>query len=80
MTRSRSHEGRSLRALPWIAAGATLVFHLIANPHYGFFRDELYFIMCGFRYIINGWNAERILIAAECVGHGRFLVERAAAY
>ncbi|HTD35867.1 MAG TPA: acyl-CoA dehydrogenase family protein [Candidatus Limnocylindrales bacterium] len=34
----------------------------------------------GFRYIIDGWNAERILIAAECVGHGRFLVERASAY
>jgi acyl-CoA dehydrogenase len=34
----------------------------------------------GFRSIIDGWNAERILIAAECVGHGRFLVERAAAY
>src|SRR5260221_45524 len=24
----------------------------------------------GFRYIIDGWNAERILIAAECVGDG----------
>ncbi|HZX68174.1 MAG TPA: acyl-CoA dehydrogenase family protein, partial [Candidatus Elarobacter sp.] len=34
----------------------------------------------GFRSIIDGWNAERILIAAECVGHGRFLVERASAY
>jgi len=34
----------------------------------------------GFRSIVDGWNAERILIAAECVGHGRFLVERAAAY
>jgi acyl-CoA dehydrogenase len=34
----------------------------------------------GFRAIIDGWNAERILIAAECVGHGRFLVERAARY
>ena len=22
--------------------------HLVANPHYGFFRDELYFIICGF--------------------------------
>ena len=30
-----------------LAAGATLVGHLIANPHYGFFRDELYFIVCG---------------------------------
>ncbi len=34
----------------------------------------------GFAAIVDGWNAERILIAAECVGHGRFLVERAARY
>ncbi len=34
----------------------------------------------GFAAIVDGWNAERILIAAECVGHGRFLVERAAGY
>lgn len=25
----------------------TLCVHLVANPHYGFFRDELYFIVCG---------------------------------
>ncbi|MFY9738662.1 MAG: glycosyltransferase family 39 protein [Candidatus Cybelea sp.] len=31
-----------------IAAVATFVLHLAANPHYGFFRDELYFIICGF--------------------------------
>ena len=30
----------------------------------------------GFKYIIDGMNAERILIAAECVGDGRFFVER----
>jgi hypothetical protein len=30
-----------------IAAALTLLFHLFANPHYGFFRDELYFIICG---------------------------------
>jgi acyl-CoA dehydrogenase len=34
----------------------------------------------GFRQIIDGWNAERILIAAECVGDGRWFVERAARY
>src|SRR5581483_11486281 len=34
----------------------------------------------GFRYIIDGWNAERILIAAECIGDGRWFVERAARY
>ena len=31
----------------------------------------------GFRYIIDGMNAERILIAAECVGDGRFFTDRA---
>jgi acyl-CoA dehydrogenase len=34
----------------------------------------------GFRYIIDGWNAERILIAAECVGDGHWFVERAVKY
>ena len=34
----------------------------------------------GFRYILDGWNAERILIAAEAVGDGRWFIERAAAY
>jgi acyl-CoA dehydrogenase len=34
----------------------------------------------GFRHVVDGWNAERILIAAECVGDGRWFVERAAAY
>jgi len=32
----------------------------------------------GFRYVMDGMNAERILIAAECVGDGRWFVERAA--
>jgi alkylation response protein AidB-like acyl-CoA dehydrogenase len=34
----------------------------------------------GFRYILDGMNAERILIAAECIGDGRFLLERATRY
>jgi acyl-CoA dehydrogenase len=34
----------------------------------------------GFRYILDGMNAERILIAAECIGDGRFLLEKAVAY
>src|SRR4051812_12660823 len=32
----------------------------------------------GFRHILDGWNAERILIAAECVGDGRWFINRAA--
>ncbi len=34
----------------------------------------------GFRYVIDGWNAERILLAAECIGDGKWFVERAARY
>ena len=34
----------------------------------------------GFRYLIDGLNAERILIAAECVGDGRWFIERATRY
>jgi acyl-CoA dehydrogenase len=34
----------------------------------------------GFRYILDGMNAERILIAAECVGDARFFIDRASAY
>ena len=34
----------------------------------------------GFSYILDGMNAERILIAAECVGDGHWFIERASAY
>jgi acyl-CoA dehydrogenase len=34
----------------------------------------------GFRYILSGMNAERILIAAECVGDAKWFIERAVAY
>ena len=34
----------------------------------------------GFRAVIDSWNAERILIAAECIGDARWFVERASRY
>lgn len=34
----------------------------------------------GFKYILDGMNAERILIASECIGDGRFFIDRAADY
>jgi len=34
----------------------------------------------GFRYVLDGMNAERILIAAECIGDGRFFIERTVKY
>jgi len=34
----------------------------------------------GFRYVIDGWNAERILLASEAIGDGYWFVERATDY
>src|SRR5574337_1259531 len=34
----------------------------------------------GFRYILDGMNAERILIAAECIGDGYWFIQRATQY
>ncbi|MEW9673751.1 acyl-CoA dehydrogenase family protein [Ammoniphilus sp. 3BR4] len=34
----------------------------------------------GFSYILDGMNAERILIASECIGDGRWFIERAVGY
>jgi acyl-CoA dehydrogenase len=34
----------------------------------------------GFRYLLDGLNAERILIAAECIGDGRWFIDRATRY
>jgi acyl-CoA dehydrogenase len=34
----------------------------------------------GFKYILDGLNAERVLIAAECIGDGHWFVERASKY
>jgi len=34
----------------------------------------------GFRYILSGMNAERLLIAAECIGDAKWFIEKATAY
>lgn len=34
----------------------------------------------GFYHILDGMNAERILIASECIGDARFFIDRASAY
>jgi alkylation response protein AidB-like acyl-CoA dehydrogenase len=34
----------------------------------------------GFRHILDGMNAERVLIAAECIGDGRWFVDKASSY
>lgn len=34
----------------------------------------------GFRYILSGMNAERILIASECIGDAKWLIDKAVSY
>ncbi|MEP7351485.1 MAG: acyl-CoA dehydrogenase family protein [Sphingorhabdus sp.] len=34
----------------------------------------------GFRYILSGMNAERILIAAECIGDAKWFIQKSSAY
>ncbi len=34
----------------------------------------------GFRYILSGMNAERILISAECIGDAKWFIEKSSAY
>ncbi|MDE3101098.1 MAG: acyl-CoA/acyl-ACP dehydrogenase [Chloroflexota bacterium] len=43
-------------------------------------RDRIGEEGMGFRYIIDSWNVERILIASESIGDGRWFVERASRY
>ncbi len=49
------------------------MFHLAANPHYGFFRDELYFIVCGrhpaFGYVDQPPLVPLIAAGSQMFGH-----------
>ena len=64
--------------LPWLMAAVTLLFHALANPHYGFFRDELYFIICG-RHPALGYVDQPPLVpllaaASQIFGKSLFLL------
>jgi 4-amino-4-deoxy-L-arabinose transferase-like glycosyltransferase len=64
------------RRVPALAALFTLVLHLAANPHYGFFRDELYFIICGFHpawgYVDQPPVVPLLAGASQIFGHSLF--------
>ena len=71
-------DDRALRTVPWLAAAATFLFHLVANPHYGFFRDELYFIICGFHpdwgYVDQPPLVPLMSAATQLFGHSLVLL------
>jgi Dolichyl-phosphate-mannose-protein mannosyltransferase len=64
--------------IPLVAATVTLAVHLAGNPHYGFFRDELYFIICGFHpawgYVDQPPVAPLLAAGSQLFGHSLFLL------
>jgi len=52
-------------------AAAVFLAHLAGNPHYGFFRDELYFIVCG-RYPAFGYVDQPPLVPLLAAGSQAF--------
>src|SRR3984957_525097 len=71
------HAGLAKR-MPLVAALATLAVHLIGNPHYGFFRDELYFIICGFHpawgYVDQPPLVPLLAAGSQLFGHSLLLL------
>jgi hypothetical protein len=64
--------------VPFVAALVALAVHLAGNPHYGFFRDELYFIICGFHpawgYVDQPPVTPLLAAGSQLFGHSLFLL------
>ncbi|MCB1000924.1 MAG: acyl-CoA/acyl-ACP dehydrogenase [Acidimicrobiales bacterium] len=74
----RAAEGITIRAIPTMMNHNTteVFFDDVVVPADALVGHE----GMGFRHILDGMNAERILIASECLGDGRFFLERAVDY
>jgi len=71
-------------SIPLIAAVVTFVLHAVGNPHYGFFRDELYFIICGrhpaWGYVDQPPVAPLLAAASQVFGISLFLARLVPAF
>ena len=69
---------RRQRSVPWIAAAVVFLVHAAGNAHYGFFRDELYFIICGFHpqfgYVDQPPVVPLLSAGSQLFGHSLFLL------
>jgi hypothetical protein len=70
--------GRPARTIPIVAAVLVFLAHLVGNPHYGFFRDELYFVICGlhpaFGYVDQPPVIPLLSAATQVFGHSLVLL------
>ncbi len=76
--RQAEQSGMTVRPIPNMVNHETneLFFENLEIPAENLIGDE----GKGFRYILDGLNAERTLIAAECIGDGRWFIDRVSAY
>ncbi len=74
----RKADGLSIRPIPTMINHATteVYFDNVEVPAANLIGEE----GRGFRYVLDGMNAERILIAAECIGDATWFVETARDY
>lgn len=64
--------------MAWLAAAVVLLVHALGNAHYGYFRDELYFIVCGrhpqWGYVDQPPVVPLLAAATQVFGHSLFLL------
>lgn len=76
--RDAKRKGLTIRPIRTMMNHATteVFFDLVTVPESNLIGEE----GKGFRYILDGMNTERTLIAAECIGDGRWFIDRASEY
>ncbi|HEY1883898.1 MAG TPA: glycosyltransferase family 39 protein [Candidatus Cybelea sp.] len=66
------------------AALVTFAAHLVGNPHYGFFRDELYFVICGLHpawgYVDQPPVVPLLAAGSQLFGHSLFALRAICAF